>query len=75
MLFSLQLNDLGFDASKWCIQILNSLMHQIQKYLDAPGTLLFFGPNSFRDWLLCLGLCLTIKLGDIEIASLKDHLY
>ena len=72
MLFSIQLNDLGFWCiQNWCTQILNFLMHQIQ------NVCVHLGPRS-KKFLSEIDLVLIsvwqFKLDELEIACLKDQL-
>ena len=75
MLFSIQPNDLGF----WCIQ----LMHSNFEFSDAPdpkclgaprALLVFWSKKILSETDLVLVSVWQFKLGELEIASLKDHL-
>ena len=76
MLFSIQPNDLGF----WCIQLMHSNFEFSDapdpKCLGAPRALLVFWSKKILSETDCLVLVSVwqIKLGELEIASLKDHL-
>ena len=75
MLFSIQPNDLGF----WCIQ----LMHSNFEFSDAPdpkclgaprALLVFWSKKILSETDFVLVSVWQFKLGELEIASLKDHL-